>query len=134
MNAALLQTDLGSLPLLARGKVRDIYAIDEDQLLFIATDRISAFDHVLATGIPDKGKILTQLSLFWFDFLKDNVANHLITANIADYPSFLQPYADQLEGRSMIVRRAKMFPVECVVRGYISGSGWKDYKATGEIC
>jgi phosphoribosylaminoimidazole-succinocarboxamide synthase len=137
MNPALLQTDLGSLPLLARGKVRDIYALgpaSDSDLLFIATDRISAFDHVLATGIPDKGKILTQLSLFWFDFLKDNVANHLITANIADYPSFLQPYADQLEGRSMIVRRAKMFPVECVVRGYISGSGWKDYLATGEIC
>jgi phosphoribosylaminoimidazole-succinocarboxamide synthase len=137
MNPALLQTDLGSLPLLARGKVRDIYALGpapDSDLLFIATDRISAFDHVLATGIPDKGKILTQLSLFWFDFLKDNVANHLITANIADYPSFLQPYADQLEGRSMIVRRAKMFPVECVVRGYISGSGWKDYLATGEIC
>jgi phosphoribosylaminoimidazole-succinocarboxamide synthase len=137
MNPALLQTDLGSLPLLARGKVRDIYALSPDpasDLLFIATDRISAFDHVLATGIPDKGRILTQLSLFWFDFLKDNVANHLITANVADYPSYLQPYADQLEGRSMIVRRAQMFPVECVVRGYISGSGWKDYQATGEIC
>jgi phosphoribosylaminoimidazole-succinocarboxamide synthase len=134
MNAALLQTDLGSLPLLARGKVRDIYAIDEDQLLFIATDRISAFDHVLATGIPDKGRILTQLSLFWFDFLKDYVPNHLITANVADYPANLQPYAAQLDGRSMIVRRATMFPVECVARGYISGSGWKDYQATGAIC
>ena len=137
MNTALLQTNLGSLPLLARGKVRDIYALDPDptsDLLFIATDRISAFDHVLATGIPDKGRILTQLSLFWFDFLKDNVANHLITADIADYPSYLQPYADQLEGRSMIVRRAQMFPVECVVRGYISGSGWKDYLATGSVC
>src|SRR5579862_1029769 len=106
MTQALLKTDLGSLPLLARGKVRDIYALGTDpnsDLLFIATDRISAFDHVLVTGIPDKGKILTQLSLFWFDFLKDNVDNHLITANIADYPSFLQPYADQLENRSMIV-------------------------------
>ncbi|MCU1321323.1 MAG: phosphoribosylaminoimidazole-succinocarboxamide synthase [Acidobacteriaceae bacterium] len=134
MNDALLQTDLGNLPLLARGKVRDIYALGDDQLLFIATDRISAFDHVLATGIPDKGRILTQLSLFWFDFLKHDVPNHLVTANVADYPAPLQPYAAQLEGRSMIVRRAEMFPVECVARGYISGSGWKDYLATSAIC
>ena len=134
MNQALLETNLGTLPLLARGKVRDIYALDEDRLLFIATDRISAFDHVLATGIPDKGRILTQLSLFWFDFLKNYVPNHLITANIADYPAQLQPYAAQLAGRSMIVKRAQMFPVECVARGYISGSGWKDYLQTGAIC
>ena len=132
--SALLQTDLGSLPLLARGKVRDIYALGDDQLLFIATDRLSAFDHVLATGIPDKGRILTQLSLFWFDFLKDLVPNHLVTADITSYPAHLQPFAAQLEGRSMIVKRARMFPVECVVRGYISGSGWKDYQATGSIC
>ncbi len=132
--SALLQTDLGSLPLLARGKVRDIYALGDDQLLFIATDRLSAFDHVLATGIPDKGRILTQLSLFWFDFLKDLVPNHLVTADITAYPAHLQPFAAQLEGRSMIVKRAQMFPVECVVRGYISGSGWKDYRATGSIC
>jgi phosphoribosylaminoimidazole-succinocarboxamide synthase len=134
MNQALLETSLGTLPLLARGKVRDIYALGEDRLLFIATDRISAFDHVLATGIPDKGRILTQLSLFWFDFLKNHVPNHVITANIADYPAQLQPYAAQLEGRSMIVKRAQMFPVECVARGYISGSGWKDYLQTGAIC
>ena len=137
MNQALLQTDLGNLPLLARGKVRDIYAITPDEnsdLLFIATDRISAFDHVLATGIPDKGKILTQLSLFWFDFLKDVVPNHLITANTPQFPQLLHPYFDQLDGRSMIVKRAKMFPVECVVRGYLSGSGWKDYQQTGAVC
>ncbi len=134
MNQALLQTDLGSLPLTARGKVRDIYALGPDELLFIATDRISAFDHVLATGIPDKGKILTQLSLFWFDFLKDTVKNHLITADAMQFTSELEPFLTQLDGRSMLVKRAKMFPVECVVRGYLSGSGWKDYQLTGSIC
>ena len=136
-NSALLHTDLGVLPLLARGKVRDIYATTPDpasDLLFIATDRISAFDHVLATGIPDKGRILTQLSLFWFDFLKSIVPNHLITADTTKYPDNLKPFDAQLEGRSMIVRRAQMFPVECVVRGYLSGSGWKDYQATGAVC
>jgi phosphoribosylaminoimidazole-succinocarboxamide synthase len=134
MNDALLQTDLGSLPLTARGKVRDIYALDEEQLLFVATDRISAFDHVLGSGIPDKGKILTQLSRFWFDFLRDVVPNHVISADTRDYPAQLQPYAAQLEGRSMLVKRAQMFPVECVVRGYLSGSGWKDYQQTGAVC
>ncbi|HEY6412795.1 MAG TPA: phosphoribosylaminoimidazolesuccinocarboxamide synthase [Edaphobacter sp.] len=134
MTTALLQTDLGSLPLTARGKVRDIYALPNDQLLFVATDRISAFDHILGSGIPDKGRILTQLSLFWFDFLSDTVKNHLLTARTSDYPSQLQPYAAQLEGRSMLVKRAEMFPVECVVRGYLSGSGWKDYQQTGAVC
>jgi phosphoribosylaminoimidazole-succinocarboxamide synthase len=134
MTKALLQTDLGSLPLTARGKVRDIYALPGDQLLFVATDRISAFDHVLGSGIPDKGRILTQLSLFWFDFLRGTVKNHLLTANTSQYPSQLQPYAAQLEGRSMLVKRAEMFPVECVVRGYLSGSGWKDYQQTGAVC
>ena len=134
MTIALLETDLGSLPLTARGKVRDIYALPNEQLLFVATDRISAFDHVLGSGIPDKGRILTQISLFWFNFLRDTVKNHLITANIADYPSQLEPYATQLEGRSMLVKRAEMFPVECVVRGYLSGSGWKDYQQTGAVC
>jgi phosphoribosylaminoimidazole-succinocarboxamide synthase len=134
MPTALLQTELGSLPLTARGKVRDIYALSADQLLFVATDRISAFDHVLGSGILDKGRILTQLSLFWFDFLKSTVPNHLITANAAQFPVELQPYLNQLDGRSMLVKRAKMFPVECVVRGYISGSGWKDYQQTGAIC
>jgi phosphoribosylaminoimidazole-succinocarboxamide synthase len=134
MTIALLETDLGSLPLTARGKVRDIYALPNEHLLFVATDRISAFDHVLGSGIPDKGRILTQISLFWFNFLRDTVKNHLITANIADYPSQLEPYATQLEGRSMLVKRAEMFPVECVVRGYLSGSGWKDYQQTGAVC
>jgi phosphoribosylaminoimidazole-succinocarboxamide synthase len=134
MTTALLQTDLGSLPLTARGKVRDIYALPHDQLLFVATDRISAFDHVLGSGIPDKGRILTQLSLFWFDFLRNTVKNHLLTASTSDYPSQLQSYATQLEGRSMLVKRAEMFPVECVVRGYLSGSGWKDYQQTGAVC
>jgi phosphoribosylaminoimidazole-succinocarboxamide synthase len=134
MSSALIQTDLGSLPLTARGKVRDIYSLPGDQLLFVATDRISAFDHVLGSGIPDKGKILTQLSLFWFDFLNDIVPNHLITADTQQFPTQLQPFLSQLEGRSMLVKRAQMFPVECVVRGYISGSGWKDYQQTGAIC
>ncbi|HMF63948.1 MAG TPA: phosphoribosylaminoimidazolesuccinocarboxamide synthase [Edaphobacter sp.] len=134
MTTALLQTDLGSLPLTARGKVRDIYALNEKQLLFIASDRISAFDHILGSGIPDKGRILTQLSLFWFDFLKDTVKNHLIASDTRDFPSQLQPYATQLEGRSMLVKRAEMFPVECVARGYLSGSGWKDYQQTGAVC
>jgi phosphoribosylaminoimidazole-succinocarboxamide synthase len=134
MPTALLQTDLGDLPLTARGKVRDIYALSSDQLLFVATDRISAFDHVLGSGIPDKGKILTQLSLFWFDFLKSTVPNHLITAEARRFPHELQPFLNQLDGRSMLVKRAEMFPIECVVRGYLSGSGWKDYQQTGAIC
>jgi phosphoribosylaminoimidazole-succinocarboxamide synthase len=134
MSTALLDTDLGPLPLTARGKVRDIYSLNDRELLFVASDRISAFDYVLATGIPDKGRILTQLSLFWFDFLEDIVKNHVLTADSEKFPAALQPYRDQLAGRSMIVRRAQMFPVECVVRAYISGSGWKDYKATGSIC
>jgi phosphoribosylaminoimidazole-succinocarboxamide synthase len=134
MPTALLQTDLGSLPLTARGKVRDIYTLSNEQLLFVASDRISAFDHVLGSGIPDKGKILTQLSLFWFDFLKLTVPNHLITADVAQFPGELKPFLSQLAGRSMVVKRAKMFPVECVVRGYLSGSGWKDYQQTGAVC
>jgi phosphoribosylaminoimidazole-succinocarboxamide synthase len=134
MPAALLQTNLGSLPLTARGKVRDIYALSADQLLFVASDRISAFDHVLGSGIPFKGRILTRMSLFWFDLLKAIVPNHLLTADATQFPPELQPFLDQLEGRSMLVKRAKMFPVECVVRGYLSGSGWKDYQQTASIC
>lgn len=130
---ALLTTNLGNIPLLGRGKVRDLYAID-DKLLLVASDRISAFDHVLGTGIPGKGKILTQISLFWFEMMAPIVPNHLITADVRAFPSELQPYADQLEGRSMLVKRANMFPVECVARGYLAGSGWKDYKATGALC
>jgi phosphoribosylaminoimidazole-succinocarboxamide synthase len=117
----------------AQGKVRDLYAVGDD-LLLIATDRISAFDHVLATGIPGKGKVLTQLSLFWFAFLEPIVANHLIASDPEAYPAQLQAFARDLRGRSQLVKRAQMFPVECVVRGYLSGSGWKDYQATGSLC
>lgn len=137
MGGSLLTTDLRSLPLLARGKVRDVYAVSEEadaDLVFVATDRISAFDHVLGSGILDKGRILTQISLFWFEFLKNVVPNHVVTAKVSEFPALLQPYAAQLEGRTMLVRRARMFPVECVARGYLSGSGWKDYQATGGIC
>ncbi len=130
---ALISSNLGTIPLLGRGKVRDLYAVD-DALLLIASDRISAFDHVLGTGIPGKGKILTQISLFWFELLSDIVPNHVITADVAKYPAALQPFRDQLEGRSMLVKRANMFPVECVARGYLAGSGWKDYRATGKVC
>jgi phosphoribosylaminoimidazole-succinocarboxamide synthase len=131
--SALLTTNLGDTPLLGRGKVRDLYAVG-DALLLVATDRISAFDHVLATGIPGKGKILTQISLFWFELLAELVPNHLITADVSQFPASLQPFADQLEGRSMLVKRAKMFPVECVVRGYLTGSGLKEYNASGTVC
>lgn len=130
---ALLTTNLGNTPLLARGKVRDLYAVGDD-LLMVATDRISAFDHVLATGIPGKGKILTQISLFWFELLGDIVPNHLISAEIGDFPASLKPFADQLEGRSMLVHRAAMFPVECVARGYLAGSGWKEYRTSATVC
>src|SRR5204863_8641680 len=131
LDPVLLQTDYPELELHASGKVRDVYRLDNEHLLFVATDRISAFDYVLATGIPHKGRVLTQLSLFWFEFLKDVVPNHLVTADVARYPTEPQKYADQLRGRSMLVQRAEMFPVECVVRGYLSGSGWKEYKANG---
>ena len=134
LDAVLLQTDFPDLHLHASGKVRDVYQLDNEQLLFVATDRISAFDYVLATGIPHKGRVLSQMSLFWFELLSDIVPNHLITADVEKYPQALQKYADQLRGRSMLVRRAEMFPVECVVRGYISGSARKEYKATGKVC
>ena len=134
LDPVLLQTDFPDLQLHASGKVRDVYQLDNERLLFVATDRISAFDYVLATGIPHKGRVLSQISLFWFDFLSDIVPNHVITADVQRYPQVLQKYADQLRGRSMVVHRAQMFPVECVVRGYISGSAWKEYKATGKVC
>src|ERR1700719_774680 len=134
LDTVVLQTDFPDLQLHASGKVRDVYQLDDDRLLFIATTRISAFDYVLATGIPHKGRVLTQISLFWFDFLRNLVPNHLLTADVSQYPALLQKYADQLRGRSMIVARAEMFPVECVVRGYISGSAWKEYQATGKVC
>jgi phosphoribosylaminoimidazole-succinocarboxamide synthase len=133
LDSVLIRTDFPDLKLKASGKVRDVYDIDENQLLFIASDRISAFDYVLATGIPHKGRVLNQISLFWFDFLADVVPNHLITADVDRYPANVRKYADQLRGRSMLVRRAEIFPVECIARGYISGSGWKEYKASGKI-
>jgi phosphoribosylaminoimidazole-succinocarboxamide synthase len=133
LDRVLLQTDFPELTLHARGKVRDLYSLD-GQLLFVATDRISAFDYVLASGIPEKGRVLTQLSLFWFDFLKDTVKNHLITAKVDDYPAALGPHAAQLRGRSMLVTEAEMIDIECVVRGYISGSAWKEYQKDGSVC
>ncbi len=134
LDSVLLRTDFPELKLHASGKVRDVYELDSEHLLFVATDRISAFDYVLATGIPHKGRVLTQISLFWFEFLRDTVANHVGTADVARYPAVAQRYADQLNGRSMMVMRAEMIPVECVVRGYISGSAWKEYKASGRVC
>jgi phosphoribosylaminoimidazole-succinocarboxamide synthase len=133
LDSVLIRTDFPDLKLKASGKVRDVYDIDENQLLFVASDRISAFDYVLATGIPHKGRVLNQISLFWFDFLADVVPNHFITADVDKYPPSVRKYADQLRGRSMLVRRAEIFPVECIARGHISGSGWKEYKATSRI-
>lgn len=133
-NNVLVQADIPELELYASGKVRDVYKVDANHLLFVATDRISAFDYVLATGIPEKGRVLTQLSLFWFDFLKGLVANHLVTADVTQYPAELQKYADRLRGRSMLVIAAEMVTIECVVRGYISGSGWKEYRSAGSVC
>jgi phosphoribosylaminoimidazole-succinocarboxamide synthase len=128
----LLQTTL-PLPLAGRGKVRDIYDLGE-HLLFIATDRISAFDCVLGSGIPCKGQVLTQMSLFWFEFLQDTIATHLVTADADQYPEVLTPYRQILQGRSMLVKRAEMIQVECVARGYLAGSGWKEYQAEGSAC
>jgi len=133
MAEPLLETNLTDVPLLNRGKVRDIYDLG-DQLLIVATDRISAFDVVMPNGIPDKGRVLTQMSLFWFDFTKDIVENHLISADPAAYPARLAPHAEALAGRSMLVRRAEVMPVECVVRGYLAGSGWREYRENGTVC
>jgi len=129
----LLETCMPGVPLWRRGKVRDVYDLG-DRLLIVATDRISAFDVVLPSGIPAKGVVLTQLSLFWFRLLADVVPHHVVTADVAEYGPELRPYRDQLEGRSMIVLKTEPLPVECVVRGYITGSGWKDYRATGSVC
>ena len=131
----LLESAVGAWPLVARGKVRDIYrSPSEEQLLIVASDRISAFDYILASGIPDKGRVLTQMTLFWLDFLKDVTPNHLISADIDEYPEELHAYRDQLEGRSMLVKRARMVDIECVARGYLSGSGWKEYQQLGSVC
>jgi phosphoribosylaminoimidazole-succinocarboxamide synthase len=129
----LLTTNLPGVPLWRRGKVRDVYDLG-DHLLVIATDRLSAFDVVLPTGIPGKGIVLTQVSLFWFRLLEALVPNHVVTADVAQYPRELQAFRDQLEGRSMIVLKTEVLPIECVVRGYLVGSGWKDYKASGQVC
>ena len=129
LNNPVLETNVASLKLRARGKVRDIYEDPgrPDRLLIVATDRISAFDYILATGIPDKGRVLTQMTLFWLDFLKDTIPNHLLSTDMTGLPA-------ELEGRSMWVKRADMFEVECVARGYLSGSGWKEYQQTGAVC
>ncbi len=129
----LITSDLSPLPLLARGKVRDIYDLG-DSLLFLATDRISAFDCILGSGIPCKGQVLTQTSLFWFDYLRDLVPNHVLTANVDEYPATLQPHRGMVNGRARKVKMARMVPVACVARGYLSGSGWKEYKAEGTVC
>ncbi len=133
MSTALTFTHLPDVPLFARGKVRDVYDLD-DRLLIVATDRISAFDCIMPNGIPGKGKILTEMSLFWFDHVRDIVPNHLVASRVDDYPEELRKYRDQLEGRSMIVRKARRIDVECVVRGYITGSGWKEYRKQGSVC
>jgi phosphoribosylaminoimidazole-succinocarboxamide synthase len=132
-NSVLLETDLPAVERHGSGKVRDVYRVG-DQLLIVATDRISAFDYILATGIPDKGRVLTQLSIFWFDFLRDVTPTHFLTARVEDYPAPLPEFRNQLEGRSMLVKRARMIEIECVARGYISGSGWKEYQQSGTVC
>lgn len=130
---AIFETRLPGVERHARGKVRDVYAAG-DFLVIVASDRLSAFDYVLPTPIPDKGKVLTQLTLCWLNLLGDIVPNHFVSADVSEYPEPFRPYRDQLEGRSMLVRRARMIDVECVARGYVSGSGWKDYKREGGIC
>src|SRR5262245_20478607 len=135
MNPPIVRLEI-SLPrfeLVARGKVRDLYAVGE-HLLIIATDRISAFDFVLGSGIPRKGQTLTQMSLFWFEFVQDIVVNHLITAELKEFPPDLKDYQDILAGRSMLVRRARPIPIECVARGYLAGSGWKEYQSDQSVC
>ena len=128
------QTNIKEYPLLSRGKVRDIYEIDPETLLIVTTDRMSAFDVIMNEPIPHKGVILNQITLFWMDKFKDIIANHLLATDVHDFPAGLAPYADQLEGRSVLVRKAKPLPIECIVRGYITGSGWKDYQRTGKVC
>lgn len=129
----LLETNLPGVKLFSQGKVRDVYELG-DKLLIVATDRLSAFDVVMREGIPDKGRVLTQLSCFWFNLIKSEIPHHFITANIAEYPQELHAFADQLEGRSMLVEKARTYPIECVVRGYLAGSGWKEYRASQSVC
>ncbi|HQP91803.1 MAG TPA: phosphoribosylaminoimidazolesuccinocarboxamide synthase [Candidatus Omnitrophota bacterium] len=132
-NKVLLETNFPDIKLARRGKVRDVYDL-KDRLLIVATDRISCFDVVLGCGIPGKGEVLTKISLFWFDFLKDITENHLITANVSEYPKELGKYSALLKGRSMLVKKAKPLAIECIVRGYLSGSGWKEYQKTNSVC
>jgi phosphoribosylaminoimidazole-succinocarboxamide synthase len=132
--APVVETTFSDLTLLKRGKVRDVYQVDEKSLLIVATDRVSAFDCVIPTPIERKGEVLTALSQFWFAKLGHIVSHHLITTNLAEMPATVQNHGNELRGRSMLVRRTDVFPVECVVRGYITGSGWKDYQKTGEVC
>ena len=132
-SSVVSMTELKSLNLKGRGKVRDIYDLG-DRLLIIATDRISAFDVVMPNPIPDKGRVLTQLSKFWFDLTKDVVVNHILSTDVKDYPEECQPYKEAIEGRSMLVMKTQVLPIECVVRGYLSGSGWEEYRKTGEVC
>jgi len=133
MKTNVIKTDFPGLKIFKRGKVRDVYDLG-DTLLMVATDRISAFDVIIPDSIPDKGKILTQISLFWFDLMKPLLKNHIISNKTDDYPEDCKKYADILEGRSMLVKKTNPLPVECVVRGYISGSGWKSYQESGRIC
>ncbi len=130
----LTHTDIPSLPLLSRGKVRDIYEVTPETLLIVTTDRMSAFDVVLPDPIPYKGVVLNQITLFWMEKMRDITANHLLAADVADFPASLHPFRDQIEGRSVLVKKAKPLPVECIVRGYITGSGWNDYQKTGQVC
>src|SRR5437763_4586348 len=132
--AAVVETTIADLKLVRRGKVRDVYEVDDACLLIVATDRISAFDCVLPTAIERKGEVLTALSRFWFAKLAQIVPNHLLTTDIDEMPAMIRRHEHELRGRSMLVRRTEVFPVECVVRGYLSGSGWKDYQRTGEVC
>ena len=133
MNNTISETDFAELKLLKRGKVRDVYDLGE-HLLMVATDRISAFDVVMPNPVPDKGTILTQISLFWFDIMQPLIQNHVVAKDVKQYPEICQPYADALQGRSMLVKKARPLPIECIVRGYISGSGWKEYTDSGSVC
>ncbi len=139
METVITKTDYKNLKLFRRGKVRDVYELSggssgEDSLLFVVTDRISAFDVVLPNGIPFKGKVLNQISKFWFEFSKKIVDNHVVSTDVKSYPAECKPYSDELAGRSMIVKKTKPLPIECIVRGYISGTGWNDYQRTGAVC
>jgi len=133
MDKTISETDFAELKLLKRGKVRDVYDLEE-HLLMVATDRISAFDVVMPNPVPDKGTILTQISLFWFDIMQSLVENHVVAQDVKQYPEICQPYADALQGRSMLVKKAQPLPIECIVRGYISGSGWNEYCDSGSVC